>query len=52
MEALRDEIEPITLVDPRETENTRPLEKVVPVSIHPDYLDHHIIIGIERIEEL
>ena len=41
MEALRDEVEEITLVDPRETKNTKSLEEVTTISIHPDYLDRH-----------
>ena len=52
MEALRDEIEWITLVDPREIENTKPFEEVAPISIHPDYPDLHVLIGTELIEEL
>ncbi|GFZ03486.1 hypothetical protein Acr_16g0001100 [Actinidia rufa] len=36
MDVLRDEVEQITLADPRETENTKPLEEVAPISIHPD----------------
>ena len=43
MEALRDKVEQITLVDPRETENTKPLEEVALISIHPDHPDHHVI---------
>ncbi|GFS42455.1 hypothetical protein Acr_00g0079950 [Actinidia rufa] len=38
--------------DPRETNNTKPLEEVVPISIHPDYPDHHIMIGTELTDEL
>ncbi|GFZ21690.1 hypothetical protein Acr_29g0008520 [Actinidia rufa] len=34
---LRGEMEQLILEDPRETENTKPLEKVVPISIHPNY---------------
>ena len=52
MEALREEVEKITLVDPRETRNTKPLEKVVPISIHPDYPDRHIMIWTELTKEL
>ena len=52
MEALRDEVEEITLTDPRETENTKSLEEVAPVSIHPYYLDRHVMIGTELTEEL
>ena len=33
MEVLRDEVEQITLTDPRETENIKPLEEVAPISI-------------------
>ncbi|GFY99885.1 hypothetical protein Acr_13g0012850 [Actinidia rufa] len=44
---LRDEVEQLTLADPRETNNTKPLEEVVPISIHPDYPDRHIMIGTE-----
>ena len=52
MEALRDEMEKITLVDPRESENTKLLEEVILIFIHPDPLDRHIMIGTELIEEL
>ena len=52
METLRDEIEQITLVDPREMENTKPLEKEAPVSIHLDHLDRHVMIGTELTKEL
>ena len=52
MEALRDEIEEITLVVPRETKNTKPLDEVAPISIHPYYPDRHIIIGTELTDEL
>ena len=41
MEALRDEMEEITLVDPREMENTKSLEEVTTIFIHPDYSDRH-----------
>ena len=37
MEALRDKVKEITLVDPREIENTKPLEKVTPISIDSEY---------------
>ena len=52
MEALRDEMEEITLVDPRESENTKPLEEVTLVSIHPNHPDRHVMIGTELTEEL
>ena len=49
MEALRDEIEKITLVDSRDT---KPLEEVAPISIHSDYPDCHVMIRTELIDEL
>ena len=52
MEALRDEVEEITFVDPIETENTKPLKELTPISIHPDYLDRHVMIGIELTKDL
>ena len=52
MEAFRDEVDEITLEDPREIENTKPLEEVIPISIHPNYLDCHVMIGTELTEEL
>ena len=52
MKALRDEMEKITLVDLRESENTKPLVEVTPVFIHPDHPDRHVMIGTELIEEL
>ncbi|GFZ06729.1 hypothetical protein Acr_18g0008990 [Actinidia rufa] len=51
-EVLRDEVEQITLVDPRETENTKPLEEVAPISIHPDYPNRHVMISTELIDKL
>ena len=50
--ALRDGIEEITLTDSRETKNTKPLEEVAPISIHPDYPDRHVMIGTELTNEL
>ncbi|GFS37212.1 hypothetical protein Acr_00g0050680 [Actinidia rufa] len=38
--------------DPRETENTKPLEEVIPISIHPNYPDRQVMIGIELANEL
>ena len=52
MDALRDEMEEITLVDPRESENTKLLEEVTPIFIHPKHPDRHIMIGTKLIEEL
>ena len=52
MEALRDEMEETTLVDPKESKNTKPLEEVAPVSIHPDHPNRHIMIGTKLTEEL
>ncbi|GFY99208.1 hypothetical protein Acr_13g0006090 [Actinidia rufa] len=46
--ALRDEIEE-TLLDPRESKNTKPLEEITPVSIHPDFLDRHKEVRPERL---
>ena len=42
----------ITLADPRKTENTKPLEKVGPIFIHPDYSDRHVMIGTKLTKEL
>ena len=52
MEALRDKVKEITLANPREIENTKPLEEVSPISMHPDYPDCHVMIGIELTKEL
>ena len=52
METLRDNVEEITLVDPQKTENSKPLKEVAPISIHPNYLDCHVMIGIELTKEL
>ncbi|GFY86953.1 hypothetical protein Acr_05g0005920 [Actinidia rufa] len=52
METLRDEIEQLILEDPRETENTKPLEEVVPISIHPNYPERQVMIGTELTDEL
>ena len=45
MDALRDEIEDTPLVHPQETENTKSLEEVTPISIHSNHPDHHVMIG-------
>ena len=42
MEALMDEVEEINIVDTREIENTKLLEEVVPIFMHPEYPDHHV----------
>ena len=52
MEALRDEMEEITLVDPRESENIKPLEEVTPVFIHPNHPNRKVMIITELTEEL
>ena len=52
MEVLWDEMEQITLMDPKDTENTKPLEEVTAISIHPKYPDCHIMIGTELTIEL
>ena len=52
MEALRDEIEDTPLVDHQETENTKSLDKVTHIAIHPNYLDRHVMIMTELTEEL
>ena len=52
MEVLRDEVDEITHKDLQETKNTKPLKEVTSFSIHPDYPDRHVIIGIELTEEL
>ena len=52
MEALIDEVKDTPVVDPRETENTEPLEEVAPIFIHPDYPNRHIMIGTELTEKL
>ena len=52
MKALRDEVDEITLEDLRETENTKPLEEMTPISIHPDYPNCHVMIGTELTDEL
>ncbi|GFY80993.1 hypothetical protein Acr_01g0008020 [Actinidia rufa] len=42
----------LILEDPRETENTKPLEEVVPISIHPNFPDRQVMIGTELTDEL
>ncbi|GFS29730.1 hypothetical protein Acr_00g0008110 [Actinidia rufa] len=49
---LRGEMEQLILEDPKETENTKPLEEVVPISIHPNYPDRQVMIGTELTDEL
>ena len=52
MEALRDDVEEITLADPKETKNTKTLEEVAPIFIQLDYPDRHVMIETKLIEEL
>ena len=52
MEALRDKVEEITLTDSGEIKNTKSLEEVAPISIHPDSPDCHIMIATKLTEEL
>ncbi|GFZ10804.1 hypothetical protein Acr_22g0002020 [Actinidia rufa] len=47
-----EDIESLILKDPRETVNTKPLEEVVPISIHPNYPDCQVMIGTELTNEL
>ncbi|GFY84700.1 hypothetical protein Acr_03g0014740 [Actinidia rufa] len=42
----------LILEDPRETENTKPLEEVTPISIHPNYPERQVMIGTELTDEL
>ena len=42
----------MSLVDPKETKNRKPLEEVASIFIHPDYQDRHIMIGSELTKEL
>ena len=52
MEALKDEVDEITLEDPQEIEKTKPIGEVTPISIHPDYLECHVMIETKLIKEL
>ena len=52
MEAQMDEVEEITLVDPKESKNTKPLKEIAPVSIPLAYPDHHVMIGTKLTTEL
>ena len=47
---LKDEIEEITLVG--ESENTKPLEEITSVFIHPNHPVRHVMIEIELTDEL
>ncbi|GFS38889.1 hypothetical protein Acr_00g0059990 [Actinidia rufa] len=38
------------LINPKETNNTKPLEEIIPISIHPDYPDRHIMIDVPGID--
>ncbi|XP_057471965.1 uncharacterized protein LOC130760604 [Actinidia eriantha] len=49
---LKDEEERLALIDLRESNNTKPLEEVVPISLHPEYPDRHVMIGTELTREL
>ena len=52
MEMLRDEVDEITLKDPQEMKNTKPVEEATLISKHPNYPDRHVMIGTKLIEEL
>ena len=52
MEALRYEVDEITLVDRRESENTKSLEEVTPVFIHQKHPYRHVMIVTELTKEL
>ena len=52
MKALRDKIEDVPLVDPRETKSTKPPEEVVPIPIHSNYPDCHVMIKSKLTKEL
>ena len=39
-------------MNPKESENTKPLEEVTPVSIHPDHPDRHVMVVTELTKEL
>ena len=52
MEVLRDKVKEIILLDPIETENTKPLEEVTSISIYPNYPDCHVMIGTKLTKEL
>ena len=49
---MTDEIEDAPLADPQDTKNTKPLEEVTPISIHPNYLNCHVMIETELTKEL
>ena len=52
MEELRDEIGTTPLLDPWDTKNTKSLEYVTLISIHPNHSDRHVMIGTEMIVKL
>ena len=52
MMALRDEVEDTPIVDPRESENTKPLEEKASILIHPYYPDRQAMIETELTKEL
>ncbi|GFZ14708.1 hypothetical protein Acr_24g0008980 [Actinidia rufa] len=52
VETLRDEMEQLILEDPKQTENTKHLEEVTPISIHPNYPERQVMIGTELTDEL
>ena len=52
MGELRVKIGDIPLLDPRDIENTKSLEEVNPISIHPNHSDFHVMLGTELTEEL
>ena len=52
MGELRDEIGDVSLIDPQKIKNTKPLEEVTPIFIHPNLPDRHVMIETELTEKL
>ena len=52
MGELRDGIWTMPLLDPQDTENTKYLEAVTLIPIHPNHLDRYMMIEIELTTEL
>ena len=44
MRDLRNEIGNTSLLDPQDTESTKQLKEVTPISIHPNHSNRHVMI--------
>ena len=52
MGKLRNAMGKLSLMDLRETKNTKPLKEVTPIYVHLDHPKRHVMIRTELVEEL